>query len=152
MAHAGRISLKAILKRVEAGTLVRLLPTYSKNRPGWGFSYLRRPGTEPLHLPHRIKVVCVPLAAVATRVASSYADLSPALSKIAAYDLYDNDVEDFGKNALLGAGSATKTVASVLQRKDTGLSCLSTIAASRPSVAEMVGFGSSIPRCLSVRQ
>ncbi|GJN27660.1 hypothetical protein PR202_gb15702 [Eleusine coracana subsp. coracana] len=54
-----------------------------------------------------------------SRVASSSGegnDLAPALRELAAY-LDDDDVDDFKKNAILGAGRAAETVASVLQRK-----------------------------------
>ncbi|GJN02984.1 hypothetical protein PR202_ga20380 [Eleusine coracana subsp. coracana] len=43
-------------------------------------------------------------------------DLAPALRELAAY-LDDDDVDDFEKNAILGAGRAAETVASVLRRK-----------------------------------
>uniref|UniRef100_A0ACD5UY32 Uncharacterized protein n=1 Tax=Avena sativa TaxID=4498 RepID=A0ACD5UY32_AVESA len=55
-------------------------------------------------------------AALVRKVASSGADPSPALRELAAY-LSDDDVDEFEKNALVGAGSAAETVASVLRRK-----------------------------------
>ncbi|KAL5214621.1 hypothetical protein ABZP36_003773 [Zizania latifolia] len=50
------------------------------------------------------------------QVASSDADPSSALRELAAY-LSDDDVDEFEKNALVGAGGAAETVASVLRRK-----------------------------------
>ncbi|KAL6652876.1 hypothetical protein ACP70R_011801 [Stipagrostis hirtigluma subsp. patula] len=55
-------------------------------------------------------------AGLVRQVASSGADPSPALRELAAY-LSDDDVDDFEKNALVGAGGAAETVASVLRRK-----------------------------------
>uniref|UniRef100_A0ACD5URB6 Uncharacterized protein n=1 Tax=Avena sativa TaxID=4498 RepID=A0ACD5URB6_AVESA len=55
-------------------------------------------------------------AALVRKVASSGADPSAALRELAAY-LSDDDVDEFEKNALVGAGSAAETVASVLRRK-----------------------------------
>jgi hypothetical protein len=54
-------------------------------------------------------------AALVRKVASSGADPSPALRELAAY-LSDDDVDEFEKNALVGAGSAAETVSSVLRR------------------------------------
>ncbi|CAN6228062.1 unnamed protein product [Urochloa humidicola] len=47
------------------------------------------------------------------------ADPAPALRELAAY-LSDDDVDDFEKNALIGAGRAAEAVASVLRRKTAG--------------------------------
>ncbi|CAN6270240.1 unnamed protein product [Urochloa humidicola] len=47
---------------------------------------------------------------------SGGADPAPALRELAAY-LSDDDVDDFEKNALVGAGRAAEAVASVLRRK-----------------------------------
>lgn len=58
-------------------------------------------------------------AGLVRQVASSLgggADPSPALCELAAY-LSDDDVDEFEKNALVGAGRAAETVASVLRRK-----------------------------------
>ncbi|RLM75695.1 hypothetical protein C2845_PM15G08030 [Panicum miliaceum] len=55
-------------------------------------------------------------ASLVRQVAASGADPSPALRELAAY-LSDDDVDDFEKNALVGAGRAAETVASVLRRK-----------------------------------
>ncbi|OQU81548.1 U-box domain-containing protein 27 [Sorghum bicolor] len=55
-------------------------------------------------------------ASLVRQVASAGVDPSPALRELAAY-LSDDDVDDFEKNALLGAGRAAETVASVLRRR-----------------------------------
>lgn len=55
-------------------------------------------------------------ASLVRQVASSGVDPSPALRELAAY-LSDDDVDDFEKNALVGAGRAAETVASVLRRR-----------------------------------
>jgi hypothetical protein len=55
-------------------------------------------------------------ASLVRQVAASGADPSPALRELAAY-LSDDDVDDFEKNALVGAGRAAETVASVLRRR-----------------------------------
>ncbi|RCV33603.1 hypothetical protein SETIT_7G095100v2 [Setaria italica] len=57
-------------------------------------------------------------ASLVRQVAASDAgaDPSPALRELAAY-LSDDDVDDFEKNALVGAGRAAETVASVLRRR-----------------------------------
>ncbi|XP_051217291.1 U-box domain-containing protein 27 [Lolium perenne] len=55
-------------------------------------------------------------AALVRKVASSGTNPSPALRELAAY-LSDDDVDEFEKNALVGAGTAAETVASVLRRK-----------------------------------
>lgn len=55
-------------------------------------------------------------ASLLRQVAAPGADPSPALRELAAY-LSDDDVDDFEKNALVGAGRAADTVASVLRRK-----------------------------------
>ncbi|XP_062225611.1 U-box domain-containing protein 27-like [Phragmites australis] len=55
-------------------------------------------------------------AGLVRQVASSRADPAPALRELAGY-LSDDDVDDFEKNALVGAGRAAETVASVLRRK-----------------------------------
>uniref|UniRef100_A0A0E0KQH3 U-box domain-containing protein n=1 Tax=Oryza punctata TaxID=4537 RepID=A0A0E0KQH3_ORYPU len=56
-------------------------------------------------------------AGLVRQVASSDADPSTALRQLAAY-LSDDDVDEFEKNALVGAGGgAAETVASVLRRK-----------------------------------
>ncbi|CAL5067673.1 unnamed protein product [Urochloa decumbens] len=51
-------------------------------------------------------------------------DPAPALRELAAY-LSDDDVDDFEKNALVGAGRAAEAVASVLRRKSGGESTTS---------------------------
>ncbi|CAD6263769.1 unnamed protein product [Miscanthus lutarioriparius] len=55
-------------------------------------------------------------ASLVRQVASSGVDPSPALRELAAY-LSDDDVDDFEKNTLLGAGRAAETVSSVLRRR-----------------------------------
>uniref|UniRef100_J3LXR9 U-box domain-containing protein n=1 Tax=Oryza brachyantha TaxID=4533 RepID=J3LXR9_ORYBR len=55
-------------------------------------------------------------ACLVRQVASSDADPSTALRALAAY-LSDDDVDEFEKNTLVGAGGAAETVASVLRRK-----------------------------------
>jgi len=55
-------------------------------------------------------------ASLVRQVAASGADPSPALRELAAY-LSDDDVDDFEKNALVGAGRAAETVAAVLRRR-----------------------------------
>uniref|UniRef100_A0A0D9ZKM9 U-box domain-containing protein n=1 Tax=Oryza glumipatula TaxID=40148 RepID=A0A0D9ZKM9_9ORYZ len=55
-------------------------------------------------------------AGLVRQVASPDADPSAALRQLAAY-LSDDDVDEFEKNALVGAGGAAEAVASVLRRK-----------------------------------
>lgn len=69
-------------------------------------------------------------AALVRQVASSGADPSAALRELAAY-LSDDDVDEFEKNALVGAGSAAETVASVLRRKGEQISVAGVEAAVR---------------------
>jgi hypothetical protein len=51
------------------------------------------------------------------RIVRTSASSGAALRQLAAY-LSDDDVDDFVKNALVGAGGAAETVAAVLRRKD----------------------------------
>lgn len=53
---------------------------------------------------------------VASSSCGDGSDLASALRELSAY-LGDDDVDDFEKNAILGAGRAAETVASVLRRK-----------------------------------
>ncbi|KAF8715553.1 hypothetical protein HU200_027212 [Digitaria exilis] len=55
-------------------------------------------------------------ASLVRQVAAAGTDPSPALRALAAY-LSDDDVDDFEKNAIVGAGRAAETVASVMRRK-----------------------------------
>ncbi|XP_062183640.1 U-box domain-containing protein 27-like [Phragmites australis] len=74
------------------------------------------------------------------QVESSGADPSPALRDLAAY-LSDDDIDEFEKNALLGAGGATEAVTSVLPRKGEEISVEGVEAAVRVLAAIVVSDG-----------
>jgi hypothetical protein len=79
-------------------------------------------------------------ASLVRQVASSGVDPAPALRELAAY-LSDDDVDDFEKNALLGAGRAAETVASVLRRRAEETSVEGAEAATRVLAAILASDG-----------
>ncbi|CAD6260930.1 unnamed protein product [Miscanthus lutarioriparius] len=79
-------------------------------------------------------------ASLVRQVASAGVDPSPALRELAAY-LSDDDVDDFEKNALLGAGRAAETVASVLRRRAEETSVDGAEAATRVLVKILASDG-----------
>ncbi|PUZ47114.1 hypothetical protein GQ55_7G137300 [Panicum hallii var. hallii] len=76
-------------------------------------------------------------ASLVRQVAASGADPSPALRGLAAY-LSDDDVDDFEKNALVGAGRAAETVASVLRRKGEEETSVESVEAATRVLAAIV--------------